>query len=409
MSTTIISPQPRVARQLSRRNIFEALLTQGQISRADLAKVTGLSKQTTSEVIEHFEQQGFVKPVGRTSGSIGRTAVLYELSPDAGYCLGVDLGGSKVSAAVADFSGKILEEMTEPTDKRGGSQVIDQIARLAAKLMRRIGSHPARIRSAVVGTPGVVNAVAGTISQAPNIPHFSEVNVVDGLSERFGLKVLIENDVNLGLLGETWHGCAQGVSDVIFIALGIGVGLGLCSNGKLVRGFNGAAGEIGYFPIGGDPLRPAVREQGCLEYEIGAAGILRRYEAAGGRDAGDVLTLFERMNNGDERARKVIADTAYLLAQTVAIAAVFSDPKMSVLGGSIGSRAELVSLVVETTERLIPRQIEIRASALGNRASMIGAISMAVTHLHEELFDVGDLSSPLPLPSFRAASLGEVR
>ena len=128
-----------------------------------------------------------------------------------------------------------------------------------------------------------MNSSTGNISLAPNIPHFSELNVVGSLSERLGLNVLVENDVNLGLLGEIWHGCAQRLSDVVFIALGTGIGLGLYANGKLVRGFNGAAGEIGYFPIGGDPLRAVVRDQGCLEYEVGAAGILRRYEAAGGK------------------------------------------------------------------------------------------------------------------------------
>jgi predicted NBD/HSP70 family sugar kinase len=396
-----------VSRQLSRRNIFEALLTQGPISRAELSKVTGLSKQTTSEVVERFEEQGLVRPVGRTSGSIGRTAVLYELSPDAGYCLGVDLGGSKISAAIADFSGNILEESTEPTDKRGGANVVDQIVKLATKLIREIGAHPARIRSAVVGTPGVMNASTGVINQAPNIPHLSELNVVASLSEKFGLNVLIENDVNLGLLGEMWHGCAQRMSDVVFIALGTGIGLGLCANGALVRGFNGAAGEIGYFPIAGDPLRPVVRDQGCLEYEVGAAGILRRYQAAGGKGVSEVRTIFERMSDGDPLALKVIEETARLLAQTVSIVSVFSDPKLIVLGGSIGSRPELVDRITDNAARLIPRPVEIRASALGNRASMIGALSVAVTHLHEELFGVADLSGPLPLPTPKQASLGE--
>lgn len=382
-------------------------MTQGPISRAGLSKVTGLSKQTTSEVVERFEEQGLVRAVGRTSGSIGRTAVLYELSPDAGYCLGVDLGGSKLSAAVADFSGRILEEATEPTDKRGGANVVDQIVKLATKLIRQVGSHPARIRSAVVGTPGVINASTGNISQAPNIPHFSELNVAGSLSERFGLNVLIENDVNLGLLGEMWHGCAQRVSDVVFIALGTGIGLGLCANGTLVRGFNGAAGEIGYFPIGGDPFRAAVRDQGCLEHEVGAAGILRRYETVGGNGASEVLTIFERMSEGDPAALKVIEQTAHLLAQTVAIVAAFSDPKLIVLGGSIGSRPELVNRVADNTTRLIPRPVDIRASALGNRASMIGAVSVAVTYLHEELFGVTDLSGPLPLPLPKHGSLGE--
>jgi predicted NBD/HSP70 family sugar kinase len=113
------------------------------------------------------------------------------------------------------------------------------------------------------------------------------------------------------------------------------------------------------------------------------------------------------MSDGDLMALKVIEETARLLAQTVAIVSVFSDPKLIVLGGSIGSRPELVDRIADLAARLIPRPVEIRASALGNRASMIGAVSVAVTHLHEELFGVADLSGPLSLPAPKQASLGE--
>src|SRR5579872_3947317 len=136
-------PMASVTRQLSRRSVFEALLHRSPISRADLAKVTGLSKQTTSEVIDAFDQQGLVRPVGRTSGNVGRTAVLYELSPEGGHVLGVDVG-AKLRVAIADISSKVLSEATEPTDSRGGMLVLDQIAKLANRLTRDIHSHPSR-------------------------------------------------------------------------------------------------------------------------------------------------------------------------------------------------------------------------------------------------------------------------
>jgi predicted ArsR family transcriptional regulator len=125
---------PNVSRQLSRRAIFDALLHKGPVSRAELSKLTGLSKQTISEVVDSFEQQALVRPIGRTSGNIGRTAVLYELSPEGGYVLGVDLGGSKLTVAIADISSKVLLEATEPTNPRGGTVVLDQIAKLANRL-----------------------------------------------------------------------------------------------------------------------------------------------------------------------------------------------------------------------------------------------------------------------------------
>jgi predicted NBD/HSP70 family sugar kinase len=399
VTTPTQAVSPGVTRQLSRRNVFESLLHRGPISRADLSKFTGLSKQTVSEVIDAFEQQGLVRPVGRTSGNIGRTAVLYELSPEGGHVLGVDLGGTKLTVAIADISSKVLAEATEPTNPRGGLIVLDQIAKLTSRLARDINTHPSRIRSIVVGTPGVLNPKSGAIELAPNIADLGQLDVVGVLTERFGTSVKIENDVNLALLGEIWHGCAQNVGNVAFIALGTGIGLGLSVNGQVVRGEHGAAGEIGYFPIGGDPFRTEVRNQGCLEYEAGAVGIIRRYKEAGGSPVDDVRTIFERMEGGDEKALGVIDDTSRLIALAAAIVVAMADPKLIVLGGSIGARPEFANRVSDALSRISLRPIEIRPSALGNRAGVMGALAVALSGLHEELFGITKLSGVLPLPA----------
>jgi predicted NBD/HSP70 family sugar kinase len=389
----------RVARQLSRRNVFEALLHKSPISRADLSKSTGLSKQTISEVIDTFEQQGLVRPIGRTSGNIGRTAVLYELSSEGGHVLGVDLGGTKLTVAIADISSKVLSEVTEPTHPRGGVVVLDQIAKLANRLAQDVNTHPSRIRSIVVGTPGVVNPKSGAIELAPNIADLGQLDVVGVLTEKLGSTVRIENDVNLALLGEIWHGCAQNVANVAFIALGTGVGLGLSVNGHLVRGENGAAGEIGYFPIGGDPFRAEVRNQGCLEYEAGAGGIIRRYKEAGGHTVENVRSIFERMECGDETATKIIDDTARLIVLAAAMVVAMANPKLIVLGGSIGARPEFAKRVSDELSRISSRPIEIRPSALGNRAGVVGALAVGLSRLHEELFGITSLPGVLPLPA----------
>jgi len=401
VNTTLQTASLSVTRQLSRRNVFEALLHKGPISRADLSKVTGLSKQTTSEVIDDFEQQGLVRPVGRTSGNIGRTAVLYELSPEGGHVLGVDLG-AKLTVAIADISSKVLSEATEPTDSRGGMLVLDQIARLANRLAREIHTHPSRIRSIVVGTPGVVNPRSGAIELAPNIADLGQLNVVGMLSEKLGSPVEIENDINLGLLGEIWHGCAQNVGNVAFIALGTGVGLGLYVDGQLVRGANGAAGEIGYFPIGDDPFKAEARKQGCLEYEAGAMGIIRRYREASGTEVENVRSVFEHMEQGERAAIKVIDDTARLMALAAAMVVATVDPALIVLGGSIGARPEFARKVADELARVSPRPIEMRPSVLGKRAGVVGALAVALRRLHEELFGIAELPGALPLPTPKA-------
>jgi predicted NBD/HSP70 family sugar kinase len=277
--------------------------------------------------------------------------------------------------------------------------VLDQIARLTNRLARDIHTHPSRIRSIVVSTPGVVNPSSGAIELAPNIADLGQLNVVGVLSDKLGSPVAIENDINLALLGEIWHGCVQNIENVAFISLGTGVGLGLYVNGQLVRGEHGAAGEIGYYPIGDDPFKAEARKQGCLEYAAGAIGIIRRYKEASGFDVEGVRTIFERMDNGDQIARKVIDDTARLMALAAAMVIATVDPKLIVLGGSIGARAEFAKRVADELARISPRPVEVRASILGSRAGVVGALALALHRLHEELFGIGELSGALPLPT----------
>lgn len=391
-------PSPSVTRQLSRRSVFEALLHRSPISRADLAKVTGLSKQTMSEVVDTFEQQGLVRRVGRTSGNVGRTAVLYELSPDGGYVLGIDLGARRLTVALAEIGGRVLAEADEPTDSRGGAAVLDQIARLSDRLARDNHTHPSRIRSIVLATPGVVNPKTGAIEMAPNISGLDHLNAVGMLSEKLGSPVVFENDINLALLGEIWHGCAQNVDNVAFLALGSGVGLGLYVNGELVRGENGAAGEIGYLPIGGDPMQAESRAQGCLEYQVGAAGIVRRYREAGGDAVESAKDVFEKAQSGDAIAAGVVDETARLAALAAATVIATVDPHVLVLGGSVGARADFAEKVARELVQLTPRQVEIRTTTLGARAGVVGALSVALRRLHDEFFGVAELAAALALP-----------
>ena len=342
-------PITSVTRQLSRRSVFEALLHRSPISRADLAKVTSLSKQTMSEVIDAFEQQGLVRPVGRTSGNVGRTAVLYELSPDGGHVLGIDLGARRLTVALADIAGRVLAE-------------------------------------------------AGAIEMAPNITGLDHLNVVGLLSEKLGTPVVLENDINLALLGEIWHGCAQNVDNVAFLALGSGVGLGLYVNGRLVRGENGAAGEIGYLPIGGDPLQAESRLQGCLEYQIGATGVVRRYREAGGSDVDSEREVFERAQAGDLIAADVVEETARLTALAAAAVIATVDPQLLVLGGAVGARPDFADKVARVLLQLSARPVEIRTSTLGRRAGVVGALSVALRRLHDEFFGVAEHVAALPLP-----------
>jgi predicted NBD/HSP70 family sugar kinase len=227
------------------------------------------------------------------------------------------------------------------------------------------------------------------------------------LADLFGLPVAIENDVNLAVLGEAWRGCALGAQNLAFLAIGAGVGLGLIVNGQLACGANGAAGEIAYLPIAKDLTSQAAREIGAFELEVGSAGVLGRYNKAAAAQRHTVREVFDRLNAGEHAAVKAIDATAHSVALAVTALAALLDPEMIVLGGSVGVRLELVERVRAALPALYSRPIDVRASALGARAGLVGAISLAANRLHNTLFGLsgvpGDLSLPPSLVAWEAA------
>src|SRR5580704_13261928 len=147
------APSSPVARQQSVRLVVERLLRDRSVSRAEIARSTGLSKQTISEVMRDLERDGWVHEDGQIQGSVGRSAVTYALRPDAAFVLGIDLGGTKLHIALADLRGAIVTESIEPTTAEGGAAVVEQIGRMADALLARAGVAPQRLRGAVMGSP----------------------------------------------------------------------------------------------------------------------------------------------------------------------------------------------------------------------------------------------------------------
>ncbi|PSC06080.1 ROK family transcriptional regulator [Alsobacter soli] len=382
---------PPLARQMSVRAVVEALMRAGSLSRAELARVTGLSKQTASEVVRELEANGWVRERGQTQGFVGRSATTYEIDVSRRYVLGVDLGGTKVHVALADLAGAIVSEEVEATDRRGGRHVVEQIGALSAKAAASAGVDHGRIHCGAMGSPGVFQPGSGRINIAPNIPGLDEIDVAGELRRRLGFEMVVENDVNLAAMGERWRGCCRESGTFAFVALGTGIGMGMMADGRLVRGARGAAGEIAYLPLGGDPFDSRGYRLGTLETAIGGVAILERYRGLGGADAHDVRAIFERWNAGDPAARTTVEEVARLLAQALMAVRAVLDPELIVLGGSIGARPELVDAVRSLLPRFMPEPLRVEPSALGSRAAIVGAVGTALLALYDAMFGVTDL------------------
>jgi predicted NBD/HSP70 family sugar kinase len=379
------------------RLVVERLLRDRSVSRAEVARSTGLSKQTISEVMRDLERDGWVHEDGQIQGSVGRSAVTYALRPDAAFVLGIDLGGTKLHIALADLHGEIVAESIEPTSCDGGAAVVAQIERMKDALLEQASVPAQRLRGGVMGSPGMVDPASGSIVIAPNIPGLDSLDVRAALRERLGIDIAIENDVNLAAIGEHWRGNSRKARSFAFIAVGTGIGMGIFSDGYLVRGARGAAGEIAYLPLGGDPYDARGLRYGTLETAIGSVGIIERYVGLGGSPGSTVRDVFDRLDI-EEAARITIDEVSRIL--TTAILAVHSilDSEIIILGGSIGARPELKLRIDEHLGRCMREPVRIELSALGNRATLIGAIGSALDLLHRSLFGVGRDAGPLALP-----------
>lgn len=380
--------------------VMEELLRAGATSRAELARTTGLSKQTISEVIRVLENEGWVHQNGAVRGGVGRAALSYTIRPQAAFVIGIDLGGTKVHVALADLCGVIVAEKVEPT-QGGGRATVAQIVRITDGLIEEAGVARRLVRAAVMGSPGVIDPHTGAISIAPNIPGLDSFDVRGALAEALGVDVTIENDVNLAAVGEHWRGHSRGERNFVFVAAGTGIGMGIFANGHLVRGATGAAGEIAYLPLGGDPFDARGHSLGTLESAIGSAAIAGRYAGLGGAPGLTVRELFEQFTT-DERARIALDECARTIAIALAAVHAVLDPKVIILGGSIGSRPELRERIVAYLARCLRRPVQVNISALGSGATLVGAIGTAIDLTHRALFGVGGEISPLALPVFSA-------
>ncbi len=295
------------------------------------------------------------------------------MTSEADYCFAADLGGTKLAAAIADAHGRIVTELTEPTDPRGAAYVAEQIAACADKLAQTVGIEVTRTRHVMVGIPGAIDPHTGRVSLTPNIAGLEDFDVLGFLRDRFGPDVAIENDVNLAMLGEHALGCASRCRNAAFLSLGTGAGLGLLIDGRLFRGARGMAGEIADLPIGRDPTSQIPSGGGTFELEVGSPAIVDRYRRHGGTAAATVRDIFGLLQQGDEVAASVLDTTARWVAHAVVTLQSLLDLELIVLGGSIGVRPELYERVRRDLPALFSRPITIAPSRLGDRAGLIGA------------------------------------
>lgn len=369
--------RPQLLRALNEQLLLEHIRRLGRCSRAELARVSGLSKPTVSLALANVERSGLVREAGQRTGVPGRSAVLYEIRPEAGYVLGLDIGHQYLRGAVADLTGDVIARSALRTRASSVSGRVAELIRLADELCSEADITRSAVTQTVIGSPGVYDPRHNAIALAGELAGWGKPAVLDELRAAFGQQLVVENDVDAATLAEREHGHGRQARTFAFVWIGTGIGMGLMIEGNLHRGVHGVAGEIAYMPIsagqGSDP--GDARRRGTLEAAGSAAGIVRAARRAGMRGAVSARRVFEAAAGGDARAIEVVADEAQLVARAICAIVTVVDPELVVLGGGIGQAPGFAAAVAAELRKLAPVMPDVRVSALGTDAVVDGCLA----------------------------------
>jgi predicted NBD/HSP70 family sugar kinase len=339
--------------------------------------VSGLSKPTVSLALGNVERAGLVQAAGQRTGVPGRSALLYEIRPDAGLVLGLDIGHEYVRGALADLAGEVRARSTlraRATSVRGR---VAELVRLADVLCNEAGIARSAITQTVIGSPGVYDPSRNAMALTGGLAGWDRPAALAGLRAAFGESVLIENDVDAEALAERELGHGRNVNDFAFVHVGTGIGMGLVLGGQLRRGVHGVAGEIAFMPLseGSGADESDARKRGELEAAAAAAAVVRAARKAGIRGPVTARRVFDAAARGDERAAAVVAGEARLVAKAICAVITVVDPELIVLGGGIGQAPGFADAVSGQLQTLAPVRPVVRVSALGSDAVVDGCLA----------------------------------
>jgi predicted NBD/HSP70 family sugar kinase len=372
-----LAARPQLIRAMNELLLLDLIRDAAGISRADLARVSGLAKNTVSLALANLERGRLVHVSGMRTGVPGPAAVLYEVRPECGFVLGLDVGSEFLRGAICDIAGTVRARISIKSRATTSTSRIAELVALAGLLLAEAGLTLDDITQTVLGSPGVHDPQRDHLALAGGLPGWEKPTVLTELRTAFGPNFTIENDVDAAALAERAHGHGRDVDSFAFISVGTGIGMGLVLGGRLHRGRHGAAGEIGFLPLGtGDGIdEKDARRRGGLEAAASAAGIVRAAKRAGARGAITARQVFEAAEHGESWAVSVVADEALLVAKAVCSVITVVDPELVVLGGGVGQAAGFLDAVAVRLRPLAPVLPELRVSALGADAVVDGCLA----------------------------------
>lgn len=389
-------PQQNV-KNINKHAVLDLIrFTPGGISRAGIAKQIGLSRAAVSTIVNDLIETGIIRDAKQRAKTSGRPRTLLEINPDAGFIAGIDTGASHMRAILTNFGANSIAEKEIAIDiAKGPDFCIAQANELLGNLLAEKNMDFSMLSAIGIGVPGPIDSEAGMVIAPPIMPGWDRFPIRDTLEKLWGRPVSVNNDAELGALGEWAYGAGRGARDLAYIKVGTGIGAGLLIGGRIYRGSTGSAGEIGHLTMDNDGPMCTCGNRGCLEALSGGHAIAKQAAAAikkgkrtqladNGTEPITAKYVASVAQHGDLVAQQIMAEAGEHLGVAIAGLVNIFNPDIIVVGGGVAQIGDLFLEPVRKTvaKRSLPaaaNNVRITTAVLGRRASSLGAVVQAVS------------------------------
>ena len=374
-----------------KNDILNYLIHNGNATNNDLAKELGLSVPTVAKIISEMLEEGLLNEYGKLETAEGRKPTLYGLNPDSGYFIGVDINQTTISIGLMNFHGDLVELLNdEPYIPQNTEESLDELCKKILDFIATVNVDKKKLLNICINISGRVNPDSG---YSYSFYNFSEEPLTKLLEEKLGYPTRIDNDSRAMTYGEYMKGCVKGESNVLFINLSWGLGMGIIVNGTLYKGRSGFAGELGHVHAFDNGMLCHCGKKGCLETEVSGKAFYRKVvqriqegesSILSEKATGDITfsDLIEATIHEDPLCIDIVNEIGLLLGEHVAGLINLFNPELVVIGGQMSQTGDFLihainSSVMKYSLNLVNKDTRICLSKLKERAGVVGACMLA--------------------------------
>ncbi|NGP45461.1 ROK family transcriptional regulator [Bacillaceae bacterium SIJ1] len=376
---------------MNKRLILKCVMEENAITRAAISKKLSLSKPTVSTLVNDLIDEQWLIETGNGSASKegGRKPVNLSFNATRSYIIGVDIGGTSVGLGLTDLKGKVCAFREFPTQQHLHHHLFEEMKRHVESMKDQLRISDEKILGLGAGIPGVTNSRDGIVIEAPALK-WKKYPIKEKLEQTFRLPVHVDNDVNTTVLGEHWIGIGKHKKNLVYVAIGTGIGSGIMINGTLYRGSNYSAGEIGYLVTDrkyAKEYHPVHEGYGFLESVAGGASMSAQLSKRIGIEV-TAKEAFELYDKGNKEAIAVIDTALENLAIGISNYVSLFDPELIILGGGVSNAFTLIhKKVMDSMKRYAPQTCEVVKTSFDKEAGVIGSVALFLNEF-EGLFNI---------------------